>query len=299
MKISIVVTILNEAENIKILLSALASQSKKPDEIIIVDGGSTDATASEIKSSKFLISKLNLKFFVRVGNRSVGRNFGVKQASGNWIAFTDAGCVPGKSWLEELVKPTLDNKEQIQVVAGYYKGLAKTAFQEAVIPYALVMPERVDAANFLPATRSMLINKSLFESLGGFNEKLDHNEDYAFAKNLQKINCKIAFAKKAQVAWIPPKNLFEFNKMIFRFACGDAQAKIFRPKVFLIFLRYLLFLILIILDLKLFALLFVIYLIWSISKNNKYTKHSWFYLPLLQITSDLAVMLGTSLGLIF
>ena len=42
--ISVVLTILNEAGDLNRLLSALIDQSHQPDEIIVVDGGSTDGS---------------------------------------------------------------------------------------------------------------------------------------------------------------------------------------------------------------------------------------------------------------
>ena len=48
-KISLIVTILNEAQNIELLLSSMMMQSRKPDEVVIVDGGSKDRTTELIK----------------------------------------------------------------------------------------------------------------------------------------------------------------------------------------------------------------------------------------------------------
>ena len=50
MKTSFIATVLNEEKTIKALLSSLAKQTKKPEEIIIVDGGSTDQTVAKIKN---------------------------------------------------------------------------------------------------------------------------------------------------------------------------------------------------------------------------------------------------------
>jgi len=71
MKISLVCTVLNEERTIKKFLQSVFLQSKLPDEIIIVDGGSRDDTILEI--SKFNTSKIKKLPSVRViskkGNR--------------------------------------------------------------------------------------------------------------------------------------------------------------------------------------------------------------------------------------
>ncbi len=43
-KVSLIVTVLNEAATIELLLEAVAAQTKLPEEFIIVDGGSSDDT---------------------------------------------------------------------------------------------------------------------------------------------------------------------------------------------------------------------------------------------------------------
>lgn len=291
---SVVITVINEAETIGPLLNALAGQTLAPAEIIVVDGGSADETSAKIKAQ--IPNHKNLKFFEKTGNRAVGRNWGVKMAGSPLIAFTDAGCTPQKDWLEKLVKPFAD--PTVWVVSGYYKGIARNAFEKSLIPFVLVMPDRI-GPEFLPATRSMAIRKSVFVRSGGFNENLWHNEDYEFALRLKKSGAKIAFAKGAIVAWQPRKDLKSAAWMFLRFAIGDGQAGILRPKVKMLFVRYYIFAFLIFVT-PLFWLLGLPYLLWAIWKNYKYVR-AWqglFWLPLLQLTADIMVMFGTIVGLL-
>lgn len=286
-KVAIVVTVLNEERTIKSLLESLINQTIKPEEIIIVDGGSSDQTVNITKNFK------KVKLLQKPGNRSVGRNYGVASAKSLIIAFTDAGCIPHKNWLEELIKPFSSGAE---VVSGYYEGKAANVFQKCLIPYVLVMPDKIKG-QFLPATRSMAIKRNLFVKLGGFNEKLDHNEDYEFAKRLKYKN--IVFAKQAIVTWMPRQNLKQAAWMFLRFAIGDAQAGILRPKVKGLAIRYYFFFFLVFIN-KWFVLLAIPYLIWAVAKNFKYVKHlgALFWLPVLQVTSDIMVLFGTIVGLL-
>ncbi len=194
------------------------------------------------------------------------------------------------------------------MVAGYYQGKYSNTFEKSVIPYALVMEDKINPKDFLPAARSMAFRKKVWEEIGGFDEKLSHNEDFAFANKIKDKGFKIQFQKNAIVYWLPRKNITQAFKMFFRFALGDAQANIFRPKVTYIFLRYIFaayLLILIPIMKSLYFNLFIIslflaYVLWSISKNFKYVKKTVviIYLPLLQFTSDIAVLTATSLGVI-
>jgi glycosyltransferase involved in cell wall biosynthesis len=308
LKISLVCTIFNEEKTITHFLESVDKQSLFPDEIIIVDGGSTDDTIKKI--SEFIFSNTKktptIKLIFKEGNRSIGRNAGIKSASGKIIVSSDAGCILDKDWIREIIKPFGDKK--VDVVAGYYAGVSKNIFQKSLIPYVLVMEDKINEKEFLPATRSMAFKKIIWEKVGGFDEKLSHNEDYSFANNLKAAEAKMVFAKEAIVKWIPRNNLKQAFVMFFRFALGDIQAKLYREKVVYIFLRYifglyLLFLAAIMhaLFLNIFiSLLISSYIGWSIKKNYKYVNdwQAFFYLPVLQFISDIAVMSGTLVGLV-
>src|ERR1035437_9904429 len=308
MKISLIITVLNEGETINSFLESVFNQSKLPDEIIITDGGSTDNTILEISSFIFPQRKNvpNIKLLFKNGNRSVGRNEAIKKSTGDIILISDAGCVLDKNWIKNILGPFVDKK--IDVVAGYYKGDPKNIFEKCLVPYVLVMPDKINKDKFLPATRSMALRKSVWEKLKGFNEKFSHNEDYAFANKIKEKGFKIAFSKNAIVYWFPPKNIVKSFKMFFRFALGDAQARIFRDKVIFIFLRYVVAFCLVVLALIIKSnylsdfifICLLLYIAWAIQKNYKYVRNykALFYLPTLQFVSDFAVLLGTSLGIL-
>lgn len=302
---SLIIVVLNEAKSILPLLDSLYIQTKLPDEAIFIDGGSSDDTINLIKNHK-IFNKLTIRIFKKKGNIATGRNEGIRRSSGKVIVFTDAGCILNKDWFVNIISPFNDKK--IDVVAGYYRGKYKNIFQKCLIPYVLVMPDNVNPDKFLPSTRSVAIRKSIFKKVGMFRENLNHAEDHEFSRRLIFNNVNIKFQKNAVVSWIPRENIISTFKMFFRYALGDIQAGILRPKVVFIFLRYILFINILILFylfpsqylLYLILSLTFLYLYWSIFKNYKYVKKvgAFFYLPLIQITSDIAVMIGSIVGII-
>ncbi len=308
MKIALVVTVLNEQDTIDNLLTSIFSQTLKPDEVIIVDGGSSDRTVAKIKSQKLKIKNYNgnFKILKKKGNRSVGRNEAIRNTIGDIIVCSDAGNILDKHWVENIVRPF--NNHKIDVVAGYYKGKPNTIFQKCLVPYVLVMEDKVDAKNFLPASRSMAFRKSIWEKIGGFPEEYSHNEDYVFARGLKKISAKITFAKDAIVYWTPRNSFKEAFIMFFRFAFGDTESRVLRTSVLLLFARYILGLYFIFLSLLYKSFLsisillaaFIIYILWSIKKNYRYVKDKQAIkiLPLLQLTADVSVLSGSILGLL-
>jgi glycosyltransferase involved in cell wall biosynthesis len=303
-KVSLIITVLNEEKSMRALLEALRAQTRRADEVVIADGGSTDRTQLFITQFAQAHPKLRLRLIEAKGNRSVGRNAAIAHTRYEWVAITDAGCVPHRDWLEQLVAAAT-RKPSAQVIAGYYDAKPHTPFEEAEVPYALVMPDRVDREHFLPATRSMMIRKSVWENFGGFDPSLSDNEDYAFSLKILRFGKQIIFAEKAKVTWMPRQSIEQFYWMIYRFARGDITAGILRVKVIGVFGRYGLGLMVLsallfahhplaALAVGLFGLTF--YSLWAIQKNLRYAPTGWPYLPLLQLTADAGVLIGSSRG---
>lgn len=307
MKTTLIATVLNEEKNIDNFFKSLFSQTIIPDEFVIVDGGSTDQTIEKIlKQIKRNRKKITIKLFVKKGNRSIGRNYAIKKASNEIIICTDFGCILDKNWTKKITQPFFD--KNIDVVSGYNKGLASNIFEKSLIPYVLVMEDKIVPDKYLPATRSMGFRKKVWKKIKGFNEKFSNNEDYDFAKKIEKFKFKKTFARDAVVYWKPRSSINQAFIMFYRFAYGDAEARIIRPKAIFILIRYFLGLYLIFISLLerswegilISLILPVFYLFWSIIKNYKYVKDrkAIFILPSLQIVSDIAVIIGTIVGLL-
>jgi len=97
-KVSVVIPVKNEADKIEHCLEAVHAQSLKPYEVIVVDGQSGDETIQKIR--KFPVKILHEDHHTRGGARQVG----VEGSSGEYVAFTDASCIPNRKWLESLTK---------------------------------------------------------------------------------------------------------------------------------------------------------------------------------------------------
>ncbi len=302
---SFVCTVLNEERSVSDFLKSIAEQTLLPDEIIIVDGGSTDRTVNEIKNYVRIHALPSFRLFKKNGNRAVCRNFGIKKSKHAYILISDAGCLLSKTWVEEIMKPFSD--ASTDVVSGYYRGKSSTVFQKCQVPYILTMPDKINAENFLPSTRSMAVRKSTWKLAGMFPEQYSHNEDYVFAVSLRSMKARMRFAKRAIVYWLPRTSLKSVFVMFFRFALGDAEAGILRKKVLLIFVRYIFFVILVSLAISedfwtktIVILLVLLYFFWAVTKNYRYVNNTmaYVYLPLLQVLSDFAVLVGTTVGII-
>jgi len=113
MKISVVIPALNEASLLPHTLDSIQMLTRKPDEIIVVDNGSTDNTAAIARSYGANV--------IRVAIRGIGlvRQKGLEKASGDIIAYTDADTLVPRDWLTKIEK-TL-RKPGVVGVFGTYK----------------------------------------------------------------------------------------------------------------------------------------------------------------------------------
>ena len=127
MNISVCITVFNEEGTIAPLLDSLLNQSKKPDQIIIVDGGSNDRTVEIIRHYQRKDGRI--KLLVEKCSRARGRNLSVEIAKGDIIAMTDAGCLPAKDWLKKLTTPF--NTKKVDVSAGFYEMTGNSSLQKA------------------------------------------------------------------------------------------------------------------------------------------------------------------------
>jgi glycosyltransferase involved in cell wall biosynthesis len=250
MHVSVIVTVYNERQSIKRLLDSLANQTRRPDEIVICDGGSTDGTVALLQDYVRRCSNRlpNVHILVEPGaNISQGRNAAIAMASGPLIAVTDAGVRLSPTWLKHLVAPWQNSKgTEPLAVAGFFLpdvgpdglGVFQTAMAATVLPLA----EDIDPAKFLPSSRSVAFTKAAWEKSGGYPEWLDYCEDlvFDFAINAQRPQQQTAFtwAPDALVYFRPRENLPSFWTQYYRYARGDGKADLWRKRHLIRYITY-------------------------------------------------------------
>ena len=311
MKVSVCITVYNEERSISKLVESLLRQSKKPDEIVIVDGGSGDKTVEIIRH--FQKKDKRIKLLIEKCSRSRGRNLAVELAKNDIIAMTDAGCVPKRNWLENITEPF--KHKEVDIVAGFYTMKVSDSLQKALSVFLGIHPKDFDI-NFLPSTRSVAFTKQAWEKISGFLENLeDTAEDTVFNYKALKLGLNISRMKNARVEWEMPKTFSDGIIKIYKYAKGDAKSRIWlypskglashNIKALSIFARYILgisfiFLYLFKLVVLLVPLILVIlYILWSFRKvflkTGDWIAGLWGIL--VQFTSDFAVMSGFLMGL--
>ncbi len=248
MPISVIVTTQNEAAALPRLLESLAAQTRPADEIVVADGGSTDATLDVLRAA---CGRLPLQIISRPGaNISQGRNAAIDAAAGEIICSTDAGVRLDANWLAELVRPfeqvAGDRYETgarpgdaIDVVSGFFlpdpRGVFETALAATTLPaLADIRPEK-----FLPSSRSIAFRKTAWERVRGYPEWLDFCEDLIFDFALRAAGMRFAFAPLAVAYFRPRPDLAHFFRQYYHYARGDGKADLWRLRHLVRYATYL------------------------------------------------------------
>ena len=194
----IVIPVLNEETTIRDLVASVLTQTRPADEVLIVDGGSTDRTCAIVEE----LSDRGPVRLIRAGRAypGEGRNLGAREAAHEVVAFTDAGVRLDDRWLEELCRP-LEQDPSIEVVYGTYEPVLDSFFKEcaalAFVPAPIFRQgQRIRG----PSVASCLIRKSVWKSVGGF-PPYRAAEDLIFMDALERRGCSIAYASRAVAHW--------------------------------------------------------------------------------------------------
>jgi glycosyltransferase involved in cell wall biosynthesis len=220
LKLSLCITIRNEQESVVSLVESLLTQSRPPDELIAVDGGSTDGTVELLHGYAARYARLRV-IALDEANIAEGRNVAIANAKHNVIASADGGVEYPKSWLVNLVRPLEENRD-FDVVCGYFEAKPKTFFEECVGAVLYPTPSLVDWSKFLPSCRSVAFKRKVWEDLGGYAEWLPRgiSEDTHFFLRARKAGYNFTYASDATCYWRPRRNLSEVFKQYFYYTRG-------------------------------------------------------------------------------
>jgi glycosyltransferase involved in cell wall biosynthesis len=210
-KISIIATVLDEEKNIENFVNSLLNQNRKPNEIIIVDGGSKDNTYEILK--KITKKKKLLKVYQKVGlNISEGRNYAIKKAKGPIIASVDAGGEYKENWLEKLF-----GGFNGQVSFGIEKPLIKNEFQK-------LLAKKILHKRVCGSSRNMMFTKEAWKKVGGYPEDMVIGEDSLYDEKLKEAGYKISVVKDAICFWGMRENLGQVRKQFYNYGYWDGVA---------------------------------------------------------------------------
>jgi glycosyltransferase involved in cell wall biosynthesis len=238
MKISVIVPVLNEENTICALLDGLCGQTRRPDEIVITDGGSTDNTAKLVEAYDSNGVKIRL-FRELAALPGRGRNIGTANAENDWIAFIDAGIRPDPRWLEYLESAALADPE-LEVVYGSWEPVTDTFFKECAAISYVPPPNSRNGKSMRPhSIASCLIQRRVWRLVGGFPEHLRSAEDLLFMNEVERAGVRIGHAELAMVRWDLKDAIYPTFLRFITYSRNNIRAGLWKHWQRAIFRRYL------------------------------------------------------------
>jgi glycosyltransferase involved in cell wall biosynthesis len=221
-KVSLISTVKDASAHIEEFVGSVAAQTRAPDEVIVVDGGSTDGTPDLLRRAG---ADAVTVIEERGANIARGRNLAIAAAAHDVIAVTDADCVLDPRWLERILAPI---EADADVSMGFYLPITDGFLQECMASVNLPLDASdVDPASFMPSARSVAFRRGSIEAAGGYPEWLAIGEDMWVNRRWRELGLDMRFAPDAVVRWRLRPTLRGTWAQYFRYARGDAQAGMF------------------------------------------------------------------------
>jgi len=294
--VSVIIPVKNEEDSIGLLLKCLSHQSKKADEIVIVDGGSTDGTVAIVKGfqDKFACLKL---ICVEQAFPGKARNIAFINSSNNIVLSIDAGCIPNRKWIENILR-SFDMNPSVDVVFGGWRPIAKTLLEKCFVVASISSEKYYSVA-------CMGIKRDAWIKIQGFPEDMRTAEDLIFINKLKYNNCRIIREESAFIYWYHCAEIKTYYKKYYQYAVGKSSQhldfKFYIRKMIFYLLLFILFVLSIVMSLYYFTILVVLFTLWIyLSIRNHYTYFklikniptTYFLMPVVIVLRDVATIIG-------
>jgi hypothetical protein len=231
MKVSVIATVLNAEAHIAAFLASIDAQTRAPDEVVIVDGGSTDGTLGILGSAH------GVTLIEEPGaNIARGRNLAIAHAKHEVIAVADADCVYGPAWLAALLEPM---EAGADVAMGVTEPIVTSLLDACISSLSSQLnPAEIDPGTFMPSARSIAFRRESLDAVGGYPEWLPIGEDMWVDHRWRERSFDMRLAPGAVAGWRPRPTLPGIWTQYMRYARGDAQAGMFPERHALRFVVY-------------------------------------------------------------
>jgi GT2 family glycosyltransferase len=206
--VSIIIPTRDRKESLREALESLSGLSYPRDqwEVIVVDDGSVDGTDRLMGE---LQSRLSLPLHYHKRERrglSSAKNFGIKQARGQILVFTDDDCILEKDWLNKLL--TAFDSPEVGVAGGPDQMPRSGSFLAGCVDYSVTSfvgtggvreGRAMRVAQYYPRGCNTAVRKSVIEEVGGFDESLIPGEDIELVYRIKQAGYGIRYVPDAFV----------------------------------------------------------------------------------------------------
>jgi glycosyltransferase involved in cell wall biosynthesis len=236
---SIIIPAHNEEHTIRRALESISAQTLRDFEIIVVDDGSIDNTPNIIQLYKNREPRLRLIISNKFGTSAAkARNQGAKQAKGKYLLFHDADCVADN----KLLANAEYNFKNVDGIATRTTNTEPQSWvQRAIATQRAIRWENNQQKPILLQNGRFPVNvaimqREVFKSLGGFDEKIFYFEDNDLTERFFKTGNKAMFVPDVIQRHQDPLTLRESMSQCKSIARGMKSRGTLRLKDILLFL---------------------------------------------------------------
>ena len=210
---SIIIAARNELEKLKALVPALLDQQYPHFEIIVGLDRCEDSSQAYLDSlSEKRISYVILEKVPFDWNpKKYTLNEAIKIAKGEWLALTDADCLPNSNeWLSSIKR---EIKEEVNVIIGISPHVAKATLLSNYVRFEVFMTSFLYSAfcmfgkPYMGVGRNMAIRKSFFKENDGYHSIksiLGGDDDLFIQKSRRKNGVRLMLGSKTLMITSPP-----------------------------------------------------------------------------------------------
>jgi glycosyltransferase involved in cell wall biosynthesis len=240
--VSVVLTELNEVQDIERSISSLLAQVPPAAEVVVVDGGSTDGAwewlaaaqkqneVSECGARLVVIRDETCSLRFSAGPVSRGRNVAIAAAKSEIIACADAGCTYAPDWLKNLTAPLAAGIAEYALGGSCIDPNGSTVWDVAAAPFFSIKLGANEPTKSCTA-RSMAFTRQLWERIGGFPESVLVGEDTLFDIKARQLTTP-AFIPNAKAFYRPHYTFRSACYNLARYAVSDGMAGVRWARLF-------------------------------------------------------------------
>jgi glycosyltransferase involved in cell wall biosynthesis len=227
--VSIIIPVYNDPQGIQTTIESLCDQTASNYEVIIVDNGSTDNTASVVRRYATNDS-IRLASETEIQSSYAARNTGIDHATGNVLGFIDSDM-----WVEdnyvESIKTTVDDRESpyvgchVEIIAG------ERSVERYNATTGFPIARYIKQDQFAP-TCCLAVHRSVFNQVGKFDERLTSGGDLEFGKRVAAAGFKQVYEPEITLYHPARKRLRELIAKQRRVARGKEQLRRYHPNRF-------------------------------------------------------------------